>query len=62
MKLSDLVSDKELLKEAIEVFGKNLVHEVLEVVYLADADGAYSTFQDMGMDNHAECVEMLFFG
>jgi hypothetical protein len=62
MKLSDLVSDEELLKEAIEVFGKNLVHEVLEVVYLADADGAYSTFQDMGMDDHAECVEMLFFG
>lgn len=62
MKLSDLVSDKELFKEAIEVFGKNLVHEVLEVVYLADADGAYSTFQDMGMDDHAECVEMLFFG
>jgi hypothetical protein len=62
MKLSDLVSDKELLKEAIEIFGKNLVHEVLEVVYLADADGAYTTFQDMGMDDHAECVEMLFFG
>jgi hypothetical protein len=62
MKLSDLVSDKDLLNEAVEVFGKSLVHEVLEVVYLADADGAYSTFQDMGMDNHAECVEMLFFG
>ena len=62
MKISDLVSDKELLKEAIEIFGKNLVHEVLEVVYLDDADGAYSTFQDMGMDDHAECVEMLFFG
>jgi hypothetical protein len=62
MKLSDLVSDKELLKEAIEVFGRMTVIETLEVVYVSDADGAYSTFQDMGMDDHAECVEMLFFG
>lgn len=27
---------------------------------MADADGSYTTFQDMGMDEHAECTEFLF--
>ena len=53
---------KETLKEAIEIFGKTIVSEVIRIVELADTDGAYSTFQDMGMDEHAEVVEMLYFG
>lgn len=52
---------KELIQDAIQCFGNIVVNEVVNVVYVSDADCAYSTFQDMGMDEHAECVEMLFF-
>ena len=52
----------ELEKQAIEDFGAGVVNEVIQVVELADPDGAYSTFQDMGMFEHAECVEFLYFG
>ena len=53
--------NKELIKDAIQCFGNVIVNEVSSVIYISDADCAYSTFQDMGMDQHAECVEMLFF-
>ena len=52
---------KQTLKEAIEIYGKTIVSEVVNLVYMSDADGSYSTFQDMGMDEHAECTEFLFF-
>jgi len=52
---------KETYKEAIENFGKKIVHEVLEFVEFSDADGMYTTFHDMGMDEHAECVEFIYF-
>lgn len=52
---------KETLKEAIETYGKEIVSEVIQIVELADTDGAWATFQDMGMDEHAEIVEMLYF-
>jgi hypothetical protein len=53
--------DKELLQEAIEEFGKQIVYEVTSIVEMADADGAYTMFEDMGMFDHAECVSMLYF-
>jgi hypothetical protein len=52
---------KEALKEAVEIFGKQIVSETIQFVQLADPDGAYTTFQDNGMDDHAEVVEMLYF-
>jgi len=52
---------KELLSDAIECFGGQIVAEVMEMVNLADPDCMYSTYQDMGMDQHADCLEMLFF-
>ena len=52
---------KATLKEAVEIYGKVIVSEVMNLVYVADADGCYTTFQDMGMDEHAECTEFLFF-
>jgi hypothetical protein len=52
---------KETYKEAIELFGKTIVNEVMNLVYVSDADGCYITFQDMGMYEHAECTEFLFF-
>lgn len=53
--------NKETLKEAIEIYGRTIVSEVMNLVYVSDADGIYTTFQDMGMDEHAECTEFLFF-
>lgn len=52
---------KEKLEEAIEIFGSDVVAEVKEIVYLSDADGAWSLFEDMGKFEHAECVEFLYF-
>lgn len=52
--------NKELLEEAIEIFGNQVVYEVREVVELSDPDGAWSTFQDMGKWDHAECVEFMY--
>lgn len=49
------------IQDAIEEFGANVVHEVIEVVAMSDADGAYSMFEDMGMFDHQACVEMLYF-
>lgn len=53
--------NKEKLQQAIEDFGKGIVSEVRTIVQFADADGAYTTFQDQGMYEHAECVEFLYF-
>ena len=51
----------ELLQEANDIYGWNIVYEVKTVVELSDPDGAYSHFQDMGRNRHAECVEFLYF-
>lgn len=52
---------QELVIEANELFGSDVVSEVISAVALADADFAYSHFDDMGMFEHAECVEFLYF-
>lgn len=52
---------KELLAEAKKMFGRDVVTEVIAAVEISDADCAYTTFQDMGMEDHAECVEYIFF-
>ena len=48
-------------KEAIEVYGMSVVSEVEQMVDMSDADGMYTTYQDMGQDEHAECVELMYF-
>lgn len=53
--------ENELMKEAIEIFGNDVVYEVNEIVHLSDPDGAYAMFEDMGKYEHAECVEFLYF-
>jgi hypothetical protein len=52
---------KETYKKAVENYGRAIVNEVINLVEFSDADGMYTTFQDMGMDEHAECTEFLFF-
>jgi hypothetical protein len=55
------MATKEKIQEAIENWGSDVVSTVREIVHLADADGAYVQFEDMGMFEHAECVEFLYF-
>jgi hypothetical protein len=52
---------QEKLTQAVENFGREVVAEVRTIVEFADADGAYTTFEDSGMFEHAECVEFLYF-
>ncbi len=49
------------MKEAIEIFGIDVVSEVVTMVEISDADGMYTMFQDMGKDEQAECVEFMYF-
>lgn len=51
----------ELVKEAIELYGRAIVHEVLQLVSLADPDGVHSMFEDLGMIDHVEVIEFLYF-
>ena len=49
------------MENAIKIFGKDIVTDVMEMVSLSDADGMYNQYLDMGMDIHAECVEYMYF-
>ena len=52
---------KEKIQEARETFGADILSEVLAVVQVSDPDGAYSMFEDLGMFEHSECVEFIYF-
>jgi hypothetical protein len=52
---------KEKIKEAITLFGLEVVNEVMEIVNFSDADGAYTMCEDMGKYGHAECIQYLYF-
>jgi len=50
------------IQEAITIFGREVVNEVVEMVEsIGEADGVYSTYQDMGMDDQAECLAFIYF-
>lgn len=51
----------EILTEAEEIFGADLVETVVALVETSDPDGAWALFRDMGQDDHAECVEFIYF-
>jgi hypothetical protein len=48
-------------KEAIECFGSEVVDLVESLVAVSDADDVWSLMAGQGMDEHQECVEMLYF-
>lgn len=52
---------QELIQEAITCFSSSVVNHVIEMVGCSDPDCMYTLFQDMGMYDHADCVEFLFF-
>ena len=51
----------EVLSEAAEFFGWEVVETVVGCVEAADPDGAWALFKGMGMDEHVECVEFIYF-
>lgn len=51
----------ELLTEAEEIFGADVVEAVVALVETSDPDGAWALFNDMGRADHAECVEFIYF-
>ena len=52
---------QQKVQQAIDQFGNAIVFEVIQAVTLSDADGAYTSFEDAGMFEHAECVEIMYF-
>jgi hypothetical protein len=52
---------KEKIKQAIEIYGRDVVSEAVSMVNIFDADGCYTTFEDRGMFEHAEAVEFIYF-
>ena len=51
----------ELEEQAVIEFGTQLVSEVIALVEVSDADGVWAMFQDMEMEDHVACVELLYF-
>ena len=57
----DVEKVKARLHEAVKIFGTGVVVDVIDLVSVADADGVYANFEDMGMYEHAECLSYLFW-
>jgi hypothetical protein len=55
------MSQEEKIQQAKEEFGPEIVSVVVEMVAMADPDGAYSIFEDNSMWDHAEIVSMIYF-
>ena len=51
---------KEIIYEAITLFGNTTVREVFELVSVGNVNVIYNTFQNMNMKRHADCVAFLF--
>lgn len=54
------MSTKE--KQAVEIFGKDVVNEVVTIVNnTGEADCVFTTYEDLGKYTHMECVSFLYF-
>lgn len=53
--------NRELLDDAIDCYGEEVVQSVIDMVEMSDPDGAYTTFEDFGWWEYAECLELLYF-
>lgn len=52
---------KDKIQEAITIYGKDIVNEVIEIVSMSDPDGAYILYEDQDMFDHSECVSFIYF-
>ena len=51
----------EKFLEAVNIFGKDVVDEVIAIVNLSDPDTAAIQFEDEDLDDHVACVEFIYF-
>jgi hypothetical protein len=51
----------QLIKEAVEDYGTDIVNAVTMAVNMSDADIAWSMFSDMELWDHVDCIEFLYF-
>ena len=52
---------QEKIDAAIAEYGTDAVYQAMEVAEMADPDGAWSMFEDLGQFELAEVVEFLYF-
>jgi hypothetical protein len=52
---------EDTVREAVDVFGRDMVATVLLLVDTSDPDGAMAFFEDMELEEEAECLRMLYF-
>ena len=50
-----------LIFNAFTVYGRQVVHEVMELAMCCDIKTAYDTYKSMGMNKYADCIDYLFF-
>ena len=55
------MASKNKIEEAVKIYGRDVVAEVLDLVHISDPDGCYVLFEDQGMTEHMECVEFIYF-
>ena len=46
--------------DALTVFGRQIVYDVMELATCCNLKVAHESFQNLGMNRHAECVEYMF--
>lgn len=54
-------TEEQRISQAVSEFGEEIVSVAIEMVKMADPDGAYSIFEDNGMYEHAEAVSLIYF-
>ena len=59
--MTNTTYDLEKEKEALEIFSLEIITQTKETVEMSDPDAAHTMFEDMGMFEHSECVEFLYF-
>ena len=52
--------NKEIISDAITLFGNVIVREVLDLIRISNVEVMYNTFKSMNMKRHADCIEFLF--
>ena len=59
--LSKLNNMSEIqMYDALTVFGRQIVYDVMELAACCNLKVAHESFQNLGMNRHAECVEYMF--
>ncbi len=50
----------KIIKQAIDLFGYEVVNQVFEMMELTNPDDAFLLFNDKKMFIHSKCVEFLY--